>query len=226
MRSLFFLTLLTVSLQVQAQRQGLWLNFQSGYGSSSISNGDRVSSFSSGVKPGPRYFMGLQLGYMFDDHTGWFSGLSYSRYTWREEITTQLVNATLENRQNYIQIPLYVQFATSKPGKPGAYFQVGVNANILTNAISSLHDNGNGRTIIKDESLKKAVKPFAILPFIGAGAYIPFSRSMHLEAGACFDYDFNDNMKRETKHKGNLYSISGRIALCFRISTRKNQAEF
>ena len=123
MKKLLLLALLAGSLQADAQRKGGWLNIQTGFGVSALRNHEFGSALGVEVKSQPSFSFAAQIGYMFDDFAGIYTGLGFTRYGWMLEESYLDQRVSLESKQHYVQLPVFLQIQTSKAGKPGAYGQ-------------------------------------------------------------------------------------------------------
>lgn len=122
---------------------------------------------------------GATAGYMFNNHFGLYAGLAYSSFTWQSRVVDYSAGeAFLSNiNQTYVQVPLYLRYVSSRPGKVGFLGTFGPRFSFLTGAKETDIANGTSQTFSDKSGFNSAVVAIGL----GLGVNIPCTKNISLD---------------------------------------------
>lgn len=121
---------------------------------------------------------GLSIGYSISKHWGLYAGLAVSSFQWRSMVGgfPNAGNRLADIHQQMLQVPVNLQYKSSKPGKVGVLAIVGSRFSFLLHEKET--DAANSAvTIAGDDSWYHHT---GLAVDIGAGATIPCSKKVSL----------------------------------------------
>lgn len=150
---------------------------------------------------------GLGVGYNFTDNLGVgldvLYGLQGQKYT--------LNNTEINQRVDYLKIPLYFSYNTDISESIGFYGKIGPQLNILTNAEYSTGGNDN----FVDN--KDSYEDITFGAMVNLGVQFRLSEELLLQTGLYFDYDFtnaeNEDFVAYPKGRAETYNMNAGIQL-------------
>lgn len=120
----------------------------------------------------PDFFFSVQgnIGSMFNNHFGLFTGLGVASYQWKFHAQNGLAEATAYQSQTYITLPLYLHMITSKPGRPGFFLNFGASLCMLTGAEWKIKSNTQPE---RNGNNKEDLNGVNVSPFLNLGLSLP-----------------------------------------------------
>lgn len=169
-------------------RKGVYLNLSSTNGISKLVADNWQDLFGIAGEPGitykrPVHFassLGVEFGYMMNDHIGIFSGIKYSIVPHSFKVTGPGGSVKAVITPNYVEIPFFTRFVTGKSNMPAFYTDFGIYIGMIASGKIKTTDI-DGST--EEESSTDNFSSPTITPFISFGAYIPCSESISLNLG-------------------------------------------
>lgn len=200
--SLLLLAALAAALSTHAQsRRGLWVTPNTALGAGTLSD-IYWDSYESNLSA---YFsIGADVGYMFNNYIGLFTGLNLAGYGYViEDYNYQNPDLQYTGTQSRIEVPLYARFVAARPGRFGFFAHAGFKYGFLTGHKNYIEINGD-RTALpqKDDMNNFSVSPFAYL-----GVHIPAGRRLEMMLGPEFSYQYTDLFSSASNMTGHYFNI-------------------
>lgn len=179
---------------------------------------DNVStgSSNSSMKGSTGVGSSLGVGYMFNNHIGIFTGCSRAGYNYNLNQSSKGIS--IDYKQVYNEIPLYLRLITSNDGRYAFAANAGFKIGLIDHAIKKY----NGFEERSNQGLKKTALSFVAYPAINVS--LDRAGTGELTIGPEFQYSLTQNFDNDqtyylTKSRGYLAALMLKVAVNFRIGT-------
>lgn len=203
------------SSMAYGQRKGFNMGADLSIGGSTLAGAKLYSgnAYTDNVSPGVCAALQLSVGGMFNNHFGLFSGVGVSLYSY----DILFGSATITQRQTFLDIPLYLHFITSKPGRVGFFGRFGATGNLLLAA----EFDGRSPYASSVSGRENSVDFYRanVSPFANIGLSLPFKQRGDLLLGPKVMFQTVNNFDDFEGSEGIIVSTTFNVGFRLRLGS-------
>lgn len=164
----------------------------------------------------------ITLGYMINEHTGIFTGASYTPMGARTTSATISTNTETTQRANFLDVPLFIRIISSRPDKIGFVADVGLSAGFLmtVNTKTKTTDLSLDQSTFHESTSDQYLNKSAVSGIFFFGVILPAGRMVHMLAGIDPHYSFTDLSNPKGVVTQNFYRGGFKLSAVIKPSRR------
>jgi hypothetical protein len=208
--------LILIAADATARKEKYLTNFSIGYGGGGFAkfNSEGMHSITIRREQKSFYQAGLEFGYRINNNIALATGASWQHYGYTIFYNTPSLSGVYhEVEQEYLSLPLYLQYNTNPDGNYGLFVNAGVR--YLVAMSTDVGQQYRNYTYLTSDNFKKT----SLAPMLNPGLYIRLGPSGFFQIGPEIQYHLGDTFDKESDgYKGesaHLWQLSGKLSLGF-----------
>jgi hypothetical protein len=208
--------LILITVDASARNEKYFAHFSLGYGGGSFAkfNSKGMSDITIRKEQKSFYQAGLEFGYRFNNHIALAAGASWQHYGYTIFYNTPSLSGVYhEVKQDYLSLPLYLQYNTNPDGNYGLFVNAGLRYLIAMSTDVGQHSWNY--IFLTTDNFKKT----SLAPMLNPGLYIRLGPGGLFQIGPDLQYHLSDTFDEESRgykgERGHLWQLSAKLSLGF-----------